>query len=89
MKAFAESHSIFSRLPVRFCVVGRNKGHFTFLAIDTQPDCIDTAPLPGAGQSAWWKYKTIYLPADERIGQWSDAARIAVAGRFFTQQSFN
>jgi len=37
-------------------------------------------PLPAAGQSALWKYKAIYLQADQRVGQWSNVASIPVAG---------
>ena len=32
-----------------------------------------------AGQSALWKYKAIYLQADQRVGQWSDVVSIPVA----------
>lgn len=53
---------------------------FVFLAIDTIPDYTDTAPMPAAGQSALWKYKAIYLQADQRAGQWSDVVSIPVAG---------
>ncbi len=60
--------------------VDRGTGTFSFLAIDTQPDYPDTAPLPAPGQSALWKYKAIYRLNDEQVGQWSDTANIAVAG---------
>jgi hypothetical protein len=59
--------------------VDRGTG-FVFLAIDTIPDYTDSAPLPSAGQSALWKYKAIYLQADQRVGQWSDVVSIPVAG---------
>ena len=58
---------------------GDGKG-FIFLAVDTIPDYSDTAPMPAAGQSALWKYKAIYLQADQRVGQWSDVVSIPVAG---------
>jgi hypothetical protein len=58
---------------------GDGKG-FIFLAIDTIPNYTDTAPMPAAGQSALWKYKAIYLQADQRVGQWSDVVSIPVAG---------
>jgi hypothetical protein len=58
---------------------GDGKG-FVFLAIDTIPNYTDTAPMPAAGQSALWKYKAIYLQADQRVGQWSDVVSIPVAG---------
>jgi hypothetical protein len=53
---------------------------FVFLAVDTVPDYTDTAPMPAAGQSAFWNYKAIYLQGDDRVGQWSDAVSIPVAG---------
>ena len=59
--------------------VDRGTG-FLFLAIDTIPDYTDTAAMPAAGQSALWKYKAIYLQADQRVGQWSDVVSIPVAG---------
>jgi len=58
---------------------GDGKG-FGFLAIDTIPNYTDTAAMPAAGQSALWKYKGIYLQADQRVGQWSDIVSIPVAG---------
>ena len=59
--------------------VDRGTG-FVFLAIDTIPNYTDTAPMPAAGQSALWKYKAIYIQADQRVGQWSDVVSIPVAG---------
>ncbi len=58
---------------------GDGKG-FVFLAIDTIPNYTDTAAMPPAGQSALWKYKGIYIQADQRVGQWSDVVSIPVAG---------
>ena len=58
---------------------GDGKG-FVFLAIDTIVPYTDTAALPAAGQSALWKYKGIYLQAEERVGQWSDIVSLAVNG---------
>jgi len=60
--------------------VDRDGKGFVFLAIDTVPDYLDTAPLPAPGQSAIWKYKAIYRLNDEQVGQWSDVVSIAVAG---------
>jgi hypothetical protein len=60
--------------------VDRGQG-WQFLAIDTVPDYLDTAPLPAAGQSAVWKYRAIYLLDDQPAGQWSDPASLAVMGR--------
>ena len=59
--------------------VDRGNG-FVFLAVDTVPDYLDTAPLPAAGASAIWKYKAIYRLGDEEVGQWSDIASISVMG---------
>ena len=60
--------------------VDRGTGTFVFLALDTQPDYPDTAPLPAPGQSVLWRYKALYRLNDEAVGQWSDVASIAVTG---------
>jgi hypothetical protein len=39
-----------------------------------------SAAMPPAGQSALWKYKGIYIQADQRVGQWSDVVSLPVAG---------
>ena len=59
--------------------VDRGNG-YGFLAVDTEPDYLDTAPLPAPGQSAVWKYKAIYRLHDEQVGQWSNPVSIAVTG---------
>ena len=59
--------------------VDRGTG-FAFLALDTMPDYLDTAPLPAPGASAVWKYKAIYRLRDEQVGQWSDMASVSVMG---------
>jgi hypothetical protein len=56
---------------------GDGKG-FTFLAIDTVPDYVDTEAIPAA--PAVWKYKAIYRKADERIGQWSAVVSVGLGG---------
>ncbi len=64
-------------------LVDRGAGAFSFLAFDTIPDYLDTAPLPAPGASAVWKYKAIYRLGDDpavRDGQWSDVVSIPVAG---------
>ena len=53
---------------------------FAFLALDTIPDYLDTAPLPAAGTSAVWKCKAIYRLNDEQVGQWSDGVSVSVMG---------
>ena len=60
--------------------VDRGNGLFVFLALDTIPDYLDTAPLPAAGTSAVWKYKGIYRFHDEQVGQWSDIVSVSVMG---------
>jgi hypothetical protein len=56
---------------------GDGKG-FGFLAVDTVPDYVDTAPIPPA--AATWKYKVIYRLHDEQVGQWSAFVSLAVGG---------
>lgn len=46
------------------------------LSIDTVPHYTDTTPITGP---ALWKYRAMYLIADELVGQWSDVASITVA----------
>lgn len=58
---------------------GDGKG-FGLLTIDTTPNYTDTQSFPAPGQSALWKYKGIYHQGDQRVGQWSDVASVAVAG---------
>ena len=60
--------------------VDRGTGIFAYLANDTVPDYLDTAPLPAPGQSALWKYKAIYRLTDQQVGNWSDVVSIAVQG---------
>ena len=57
---------------------GDGKG-LVFLAVDSIPDYTDTQAMPPAGQSALWKYKGIYIQADQRVGSWSDVVSIPVA----------
>ena len=47
-----------------------------FLAIDSVPHYTDTTPITTA---ATWKYRAMYIVADELVGQWSDVASVAVA----------
>lgn len=58
--------------------VDRGTGVWTFLAIDTRPNYIDTEPLPAT--AAKWKYRAIYTNDAQRIGQWSNVAEIVVGG---------
>lgn len=57
--------------------VDRHDGQgFRFLAIDTEPDYVDTLKPTGPAQ---WTYRAQYRLGDEPMGQWSDLATIAVA----------
>jgi hypothetical protein len=58
---------------------GDGKG-FGQLTITTNPDYMDSSPLPAAGASAVWKYKGSYRFNDLQVGQWSDVATIGVMG---------
>ncbi|HTH56710.1 MAG TPA: hypothetical protein VL728_11745 [Cyclobacteriaceae bacterium] len=46
-----------------------------FLAVDTVPHYTDTTRIAAASS---WKYRAMYLVNDEKVGQWSDVASIAV-----------
>jgi hypothetical protein len=50
-----------------------------FLAVDTQPNYIDTVK-PAAGATAVYAYRGIYLLGDEEFGQWSQPFEITVRG---------
>jgi hypothetical protein len=56
--------------------VDRGTSTWTFLAVDTVPHYTDTAPITAAAN---WKYRAMYIIADEPVGQWSDVASIAVS----------
>ena len=59
--------------------VDRGDGNnFVFLTINTEPNTIDTTPLPAT--SAAWRYKAIYRLHDEQVGQWSDVISVTVGG---------
>lgn len=53
---------------------------FSFLAIDSTPNYVDTHDLPNAGQTAIWKYKSIYREDDGLVGEWSDVIAVTVTG---------
>ena len=48
---------------------------FQFLAVDAVPHYTDTTPITAP---AVWKYRAIYLIADEKVGQMSDVISINV-----------
>ena len=58
---------------------GDGKG-WVFQSIVTNFDFTDNAPLPAAGTSAIWKYRSIYRLNDQQVGQWSDVVTITVMG---------
>jgi hypothetical protein len=61
--------------------VDRNDGKGSvYLARNSDPDYLDRSALPAPDQSAVWVYKAIYLSGDQRVGQWSDLASVAVSG---------
>jgi hypothetical protein len=47
-----------------------------FLSIDSVPHYTDTTPITAP---ATWKYRAMYIVADELVGQWSDVASIGVS----------
>ncbi|MGL4399687.1 MAG: hypothetical protein ACRCXD_07440 [Luteolibacter sp.] len=53
-------------------------GQWTFLALDTRPNYIDTTPFPTP--AAMWKYRAIYCNDAQKTGQWSNVAEISVGG---------
>ena len=57
---------------------GDGKGEI-FLAIDTQPNYVDTVK-PAAGATAIYTYRAIYLMGDADFGQWSQPFEITVRG---------
>ena len=53
----------------------KGAGAWSFLAIDSVPHYTDTTPITAP---AVWKYRVIYIMADEMVGQWSDVVSINV-----------
>lgn len=51
---------------------------FVFLATDSQPDYLDTFPVPAGVASAVWDYKAIYCIGDEQVGQFSAPIQVTV-----------
>jgi hypothetical protein len=56
--------------------VDRDGLGWKFLAVDSEPDYLDTAALPATATA--WKYRAIYIFHDEKVGQWSDEVTITV-----------
>jgi len=51
---------------------------FVFLATDTQPDYLDTFPVPAGVTTAVWDYKAIYRIGDDTVGQFSEPIQVTV-----------
>lgn len=51
---------------------------FVFLATDTQPDYLDTFPVPAGVASQVWDYKGIYRIGDSQVGKFSDPIQVTV-----------
>ena len=56
--------------------VDRGSGSFAFLALDTRPNHIDTAPI--RSPAATWRNRAIDCKDAQRLGQWSNVAEITV-----------
>ena len=52
--------------------------NYVYLTNDSEPDYIDTYPLPPDVASAVYRYKGIYRINDEQVGQFSDPITITV-----------
>ena len=61
--------------------VDRDGTGWKFLATDTQPNYLDTHPLPPFGQSAIWKYQAVYRDNDSTSGDMSLPVSVTVNGR--------
>ncbi len=51
---------------------------FVFLVTDTQPDYLDTFPVPAGMPTAIWDYKAIYRIGDDMVGKFSDPISVTV-----------
>jgi hypothetical protein len=58
--------------------VDRTGSGYEFLATDTFPNYLETAPMPAVGESAVWKYRAIYIMSDEEVGEFSDEMSVSV-----------
>jgi hypothetical protein len=52
--------------------------NYEYLTNDSEPDYIDTYPMPPDAASVVYRYKGIYRIGDERVGQYSDPITITV-----------
>ena len=51
---------------------------FVYLANDSQPDYLDTFPVPAGVTTAVWDYKAIYKIGDDQVGQFSEPIQMTV-----------
>lgn len=51
---------------------------FVYLANDSQPDYLDTFPMPDGVVSAVWDYKAVYRMGDDPVGQFSEPISVTV-----------
>lgn len=58
---------------------GSGSSGWVFLALDTQPNYIDTV-MPAPGTVAVFKYRAIYVLDDQPYGQWSQVLEMTVRG---------
>lgn len=56
----------------------KDRQGFVYLATDSQPDYLDTFPMPDDITSAVWDYKAIYRIGDDRVGQFSEPIQVTV-----------
>ena len=62
--------------------VDRKDGQgFVFLTTDTQPDYLDTFPMPAGVASFVWDYKAVYKIGDDQVGQFSEPIEVTVTRR--------
>jgi hypothetical protein len=60
-----------------YIMVDRGTGAgFQFLALDSEPDYLDTFTLPATATE--WKYKAIYIFHDDKVAMWSNEVSINV-----------
>jgi len=51
---------------------------FVYLANDSQPDYLDTFPVPAGVTTAVWDYKAVYKIGNDQVGQLSEAISVTV-----------
>jgi hypothetical protein len=51
---------------------------FVYLANDSQPDYLDTFPVPAGVTTAVWDYKAVYKIGDDQVGQFSEPISVTV-----------